>query len=184
MREALLSRLSAESVRYVLPDAPGQSWYDAKAVAPPTPETETQLSDALGRVAEAVAVARSECAGVPLVLIGFSQGACLVAEYLMRGDRADMAAMLTGCRVGAVSDALPTAQLDGMPIYCANGNTDPWIPPWAFDKAVAGFVAMGARVRSDVFPGRPHEISAGEIAEIDRMLVSLCEGRPVFGPAP
>ncbi len=178
---AVLDRLTVSGVHYILPASDGVGWYDAKAVEPLTEDTEAQLLAALTMVGDAEAAARAACPGVPLVLVGFSQGACLVIEHLMRGGRADGAAMLTGCRVGAAGDDLPEAALNGLPVYCTNGDDDPWIPTWAFQKAVGQLIGAGARVRSDVFPGRDHEVGAAEIAVLDALISDLAQGRNAFG---
>ncbi|MBV0912461.1 alpha/beta hydrolase [Anianabacter salinae] len=183
MTGAICDRLATRGVRFVLPSPGGAGWYDAKAVEPMTDRTETQLRAALSIVAEAEAAARAACPGVPLVLIGFSQGACLVIEHLMRGGQADAAAMLTGCRVGAGTDGLPRADLPGIPVYCSNGDDDPWIPTWAFLSAISDLTGAGARLRCDVFPGRAHEVSAPEIAALDGLLADVAAGQTAFGGA-
>lgn len=184
MAETVLPRLDAPGLRFVLPRAPREAWYDAKAVDALTEATAAQLAEALGIVGQVVEHARGECPGVPLVVAGFSQGACLAVEYLMQGGRADAAAMLTGCRVGAPSDDLPKAPLSGLPVYATCGDADPWIPLWAFQKAVGELAAAGARVRSDVFPGRPHEVSDAECAELSRLLRAVSDGAlPLEGAA-
>lgn len=184
MLDAVVSRLNTPGLHCVLPAAPGEGWYDAKAVEALSADTETQLIAALDLVAGAEAAARAACPGKPLILIGFSQGACLVIEHLMRRGQADAAAMLTGCRVGAATDDLPRAGLSGLPVYCTNGDADPWIPTWAFQKAVADFITAGARVRSDVLPGRAHEIAAPEIAALDALCAAIADGTRPFGDTP
>ena len=177
---AVLSRLRMADMHAILPAAPGDSWYDARAVDPLTEATEAQLGAALDLVEEADAAARRACPGRPLILIGFSQGGCLAVEHLMRGGRADAAAMLTGCRVGAADDELPRADLAGMPAYCSNGDADPWIPTWAFQRAVGDLIASGARVRSDVLPGRDHEISDDEIRAVDALCTAVADAAAPF----
>ncbi|KAA9005556.1 alpha/beta hydrolase [Histidinibacterium aquaticum] len=183
MREAVVGRLAVDGVHYLMPAAAGSSWYEAKAVDPLNEETETQLRAALAQLEDALEAARTTCPGLPLILVGFSQGACLIIEHLMRGGTADAAAALTGCRVGAASDDLPRADLRDMPVYLTNGDEDPWIPVWAYQKSVGDFVAAGARVRCDILPGRPHEISAVEIAVLDRLIADLAGGTPPLGGA-
>ncbi|GGL58044.1 phospholipase/carboxylesterase [Wenxinia marina] len=183
MLDAVVSRLSVPGLHVVLPAAPGGSWYDAKAVEPMTDRTGAQLAASLALVAEAEAAARQSVPDRPLVLVGFSQGACMVIEHLMHGGRADAAAMLTGCRVGAVQDDLPRADLAGLPVYCSNGDDDPWIPTRAFQAAVGHLIESGARVRSDVFPGRPHEVSQAEIAALDALCAAMADGTAPFGDA-
>ena len=183
MRTALVEPMDTEGVHFVLPAAPGGSWYDAKAVDPLTDATAEQLDRALGRVGEAIRAAREAGPDLPVALIGFSQGACLVHEYLHRVGPVDAAVALTGCRVGS-DDDLPRAELDGVSVYATNGDRDPWIPTPAFLRALGDLVAGRSRVRAEVFPGRNHGICEAEVACVSRLLGNLAASRPVFGVAP
>lgn len=176
----VLARLDPGPVRFVLPRAPRGAWYDARAVDPLTDRTAAQLDEALAAIAAAAETARAECPGVPLVLAGFSQGACLAVEYLMRGGAADAAAILTGCRVGASDEGLPRRDLHRLPVYAACGDADSWIPLWAFQKALGDLAASGARLRADILPGRAHDVSATEGAELSRLLAALASGAPAL----
>jgi len=176
MVDTILSRLAVPDVRFVLPRAPRPAWYDAKAVDPLTDQTRAQLDEALEVLADAVTQARAELPGLPLIVGGFSQGACLATEYLMRGGAADAAVLLTGCRVGAAGDALPVADLSGLPVYAANSDADPWIPLPDWHRAVADLAGAGARLRCDVVPGRGHEASDTECLAFADLLSSVCSG--------
>jgi phospholipase/carboxylesterase len=178
MVATILGRVDAPGVRFVLPAAPATGWYAAKAVDPMTPATAAQLERALAVVGSAIAAARAASPGVPLVLAGFSQGACLTLEWLMRAGGVAAAAVLTGCRVGAPGDDLPRRALGGVPVYLSCGDADSWIPLWAFHKAVAELAAAGATVRADILPGRAHAVSDAECAEFARMLSALTAGAP------
>lgn len=178
MIDTVLTRLAVPGIRFLLPKAPRDAWYDARAVDPLTEATSAQLTEALSVVEAAVEDMRAGAAGVPLVVAGFSQGACLATEYLMRGGRADAAAILTGSRVGAGSEDLPRRDLAGLPVYASCGDDDAWIPLWAFQKAVSEMAAAGARLRSDILPGRPHHVSAEECAELSRFLAWIAAAGP------
>jgi phospholipase/carboxylesterase len=176
MVDSLTRRLTAPDVVYVLPRAEGKSWYTAKAVDPLTEVTRGQLAASLAVLGEAVALAR----GRPLLVAGFSQGACLSLEHAFRhGPWAGGLVAFTGCRVGRAGDARPAETLAGMPVYLSGGDADPWIPVSAFAEAAAALASAQARLRADVFPGRAHEISALELAVLDEMLGDLAAGRPV-----
>lgn len=175
---SVLARLDAPGLRYILPAAPEKAWYDAKAVEAMTDETARQLDAALARVDGAVAEAKAT--GLPVVLAGFSQGACMTAEYIMRGGAVDAAAILTGCRVGAASDGLPQAALGALPVYASCGDADSWIPLWAFRALLGELSDAGARLRAEVFPGRAHEVSDTECAELSALLSSAAAGRPAL----
>ena len=177
---AVLLRLDAPGLRFVLPVAARGTWYDARAADPLTDATVLQLDTALGQLAEVMDAVRADCSGLPVVLAGFSQGACLAMEFLMRGGPVDGAAILTGCRVGAPSETLPRAPLAGRPVYMSCSDNDPWIPLWAFQKAVGEVAACGARIRADILPARAHEASDVECAELSRLLSAVAAGEPAL----
>lgn len=166
-----LTRLDTRDIAFILPRAPGKSWYAARAIDPLTPETERELAAAMTQVVDAVATARP---GLPLLLAGFSQGACLALELTLRGHLSpDALVVLTGCRVGTPACHRPDRLLQGLPAYLSGSDSDPWIPPAAFADAAGTLAACGADLRAESHPGRPHEVSDAEIAVLNAMLATL-----------
>ena len=185
MEASVAARLSVQDVAFTLPRSEGRSWYDARAVDPLTDGTERQLLAALDQLVHDIEDLRREAPDLPLLLAGFSQGACLSLEHLMRhGPWNGAVAALTGCRVGRPGDTPKSPPLGGFPVYLSGGDRDPWIPPSAFSEAAAALGQAGARLRAEVFPGRPHEVSAPEIAILDALLADMAAGRPPFGDPP
>lgn len=185
MESHVLRRLSAPEVAFLLPRAPGGSWYDAKAIDPLTEVTRAQLGEALVRLAEEISVLRSDFPGRPLLLAGFSQGACLSIEYVSLGvDPPQALAAFTGCRVGTSTCARPDFAPAGLPVYLSGSDGDPWIPLNAMMAAAINLGLRGTRLRADVFPGRPHEVSDAEVTMLAGALADLAAGRPPgFGSA-
>jgi phospholipase/carboxylesterase len=177
MAEHVVRHLSVPGVAYVLPRAPAGSWYDAKAVDPLTGATRLQLSNSIDHLRE---ITGTLPGGKPVLMAGFSQGACLSLEYAMRhGPWEGALASLTGCRVGSADDERPRSDLAGMPAYITGADADPWIPLAATAQATLELGTAKARVRADVFPGRAHEVSPDEIRALDGMLRQLAEGEEV-----
>jgi phospholipase/carboxylesterase len=171
MQEHIVARLKASNICFLLPAAPSGSWYDARAIEPLSDTTRRQMRQSLGIVGEAMV--RAKTSGKPVMLIGFSQGACLSMEYAFaNGGWTGALACLTGCRVGNVRDSRPRAGLNGMPVYLTGSDADPWVPITGFAVAAGDFGAAGARLRCDVFPGRQHEVSDAEINVLDEMLAA------------
>ncbi len=172
MEEHVLARLPPmPKVSFLLPAAEGNAWYDAKAVDPLTERTRAQLDAACAVLKEAFAMAGP---GKPVLLAGFSQGACLSIEFALRNGRWNGAlAALTGCRVGAQGDDRPRADLAGLPVYLTGSDADPWIPAQSFGIAAGELALARARLRCDILPGRSHEVSAAEIANLGAMLLQL-----------
>lgn len=182
METAVIGRLSAADVHFALPRASEQCWYKALAVAPLTEDTRKEIGGSLADLAALIRALRAQAPGRALVLAGFSQGACLSLEHAFTGtDRPDAVMAFTGCRVGVATDDRPSRLNSGLPVYLTAGSDDPWIPLPAFAAAVVELGQAGAALRLDVFPARPHEVSAPEIAMLDTVLTDLAAGRrPTF----
>ncbi|MTE01967.1 phospholipase [Paracoccus sp. YIM 132242] len=179
MQSHVLARLEAPGVAFLLPRAPGASWYAARAVDPLTPDTRAALADGLAGLHRLIGDARAAAPGLPLLLAGFSQGACLSLEYALAGRAApDALAALTGCRVGVAGDARPENLGAGLPVYLTGSDADPWIPVEAFAEAALVLGRSRAALRTDLFPARAHEVSDAEIAMLAAMLDDMAAGRP------
>jgi phospholipase/carboxylesterase len=179
MEAAVIRRLSTPDVAFALPRAAGKTWYNARAIDPLTDATRAELAASLGGLAAVVTGLRARAHSLPLVLAGFSQGACLSLEHAFTGTTApDAVVAFTGCRVGLPDDARPAALAPGLPVYLSAGSADPWIPVSAFAETAAELGRAEARLRCDVFPGRPHEVSDPEIAMLETVLSNLAAGRP------
>ena len=180
MQAHVLDRFEAPEVAFVLPRAEAGSWYDARAIDPLTDGTRSALAAALEQLAADVAGARSAFGALPLLLAGFSQGACLALEYVFAGLAAPQAlAAFTGCRVGAETDERPRRLAPDLPVYLTGSDADPWIPVKAFAEAAREIGAGKGRLRADVFPGRGHEVSDAEVAMLQSLLRDLAAGAPL-----
>lgn len=179
----ILARISAPGVAFILPRSPAKSWYDAKAVDPLTSLTRTQLAFSLECLGAIIKQARLDFPGLPLLLAGFSQGACLSLEYCFSGQAApDALVALTGCRVGIETDNRPFRMPVGLPVYITGSESDPWIPVAAFSAAVLELASARALVRADVFPGRGHEVANAEARMLQTMLMDMARGSaPAMG---
>ena len=173
MVRMIVSHLDAPGVRFVLPHSNGAGWYAARAIDPLTDVTRAELAGSVGVVAGLVAQAPG-----PVVLAGFSQGACVAAEYLFRhGPLVAGACLFTGCRVG--TGELPRVALRGLPVYASCGDADPWIPAAAFHDLLGDLTGAGCRVRGEVFPGRAHAVTRTELDALAAMLAAVRAGEPV-----
>lgn len=175
MDEHILQRLVAPGVAFVLPRAATGGWYDAKAVDPLTGKTREQLAASLEVLRAVVAELPDDR---PLVMAGFSQGACLSIEYALHfGSWPGALVAFTGCRVGAANDNREHADLTGLPCYLSGSDADSWIPIASFAQAALELGSARARLRADVFPLRAHEVSETEIAVLEHTLAHLAAQR-------
>ncbi|MFN3720145.1 MAG: alpha/beta hydrolase [Rhizobium rhizophilum] len=182
MMEQVISQLSVRGVSYCLPRATGNSWYAARATDALTDPTREELHRSLDYINGLVgAIRQAGGREKPLLIGGFSQGACLSLEYAMSfGPWNGAMVNLTGCRVGLTADHRPAEDLDGMPVYLTGSDQDPWIPVSAFAEASEALGRARARLRCELFPGRTHQASDMEVAALEAMLRDLAEGSRPF----
>lgn len=162
---ALADRLALDNVRYIFPQADANTWYP-KGFLAPLAENEPNLSAALAHYDSIVTGLLNQ--GLPpdrLVIGGFSQGACLTAEYLARHPRRYRAAILwTGGLIGPPGTAWPLApEIAGMPVYLTTSRTDPFVPAQRVEETNAWLSASGARPSTTIFAEREHLVSNEEI---------------------
>jgi phospholipase/carboxylesterase len=162
MVEHLVGPLDLLDVAFVLPAADGGTWYPGR-FNEPRAANEPRLGQALEALEAAIA-------GVPperLVLAGFSQGGCLVADLVARRPRPYAgAAVLTGALIG---DSVPEP-LDGLPIFMETSRHDGWVSLDHVEATARAFEAAGARVELRVDDDREHRIRSGAVAAVRALL--------------
>jgi phospholipase/carboxylesterase len=167
MDEHVVRRLALPHVAYVAPAAPERSWYPAGFMAP-IADNEPRLSQALERVARL-----ADELAAPLVVIGFSQGACLACEHVYRrGARALIA--FTGGLIGPSGTTWrDSGELAGMPVLISGSDADAWVPVGRMRETGEVFTRLGARVATQFYPGSDHAVSDGELAAARALLAEL-----------
>jgi phospholipase/carboxylesterase len=168
----VVERLKLDDVAYLLPVAAERSWYPRRYFDPVT-DNEPYLSWAIEACEAALAAARA--GGVPdqrIVLGGFSQGACVVAELLARAPRPIAgAAVLTGSLLGRPADRTPAA-LNGLPMFFALSRYDEWIALADAEATAQAFAEMGAAVVFEIYEDRQHQISDRAVAGLRALLTA------------
>jgi phospholipase/carboxylesterase len=173
MQENLVEPVQRPDTAYLMPEAPSRSWY-AGRFSDPVPTLEPALSSALSAIEAAVAVASQ--ASVPVVLAGFSQGACLVAELLGRRGRMGLAgaAVLTGALIGERSRPEEVRRLevrfDGLPVELVSSELDEWVGPEFVGAAARSLADAGAAVHLQLTWEPEHRIDDVAVAAVARLL--------------
>jgi phospholipase/carboxylesterase len=166
-----------DSVLYVLPRAADRSWYPGRFYDP-LEDNEPWLRWSLEAIEAAVAATARPHTHVALV--GFSQGACILAEHLARRPEPyGAAAILTGALFGTPDlERVPLGSLDGLPMFFGIAETDDWIPIEAVRDTVAAFRRAGARCELRVYDDEEHGVNDDEVAAVRGLLLSLLEVTP------
>ncbi len=174
MHSWLAEPLGLEDVRYVMPAADGGSWYPGRFFDP-LESLEPWLSSGLEAIDDAV-----DACGVPpsrIVLVGFSQGACLVAEHVARRPAPWLGvALLTGSLMGRPEEWTSVRGVEGLPVFVSASRRDSWIPVDAVEATARAFSDGGAAVSVVLTDNAEHEITPQAVDGVRALLRS--EPRP------
>ena len=172
----LVPMLGHPNLTYLAPSAANRTWYPNSFMAP-IASNEPGLSSALGVLASLVT--RIEAAGVPqsrIVLLGFSQGACLSGEFAVRhASRFGGVVMLSGGLIGPPGTRWEwDGRFEGTPVFLGCSDVDAHIPESRVRQSADVFTRMGADVTTRIYPGMGHLINDDEIAFAQRLLDGAC----------
>ena len=173
--QALAERIDLPGIRYIFPALEGNSWYPASFLSP-LEANEPDLSAAIAYYESLVGgLLATDVDPRRLLVGGFSQGACLTAEYLHRHPRRLGGAILwTGGLIGPEgTDSTVRPVLAGMPVYLTTSRTDPFIPAARVRQTAEWLRQSGALVTAKIFGERTHEVIDEEMAAARRLLLGV-----------
>jgi phospholipase/carboxylesterase len=170
MREFLIDRLDVSDVAFLAPEAADNTWYPGGFMQD-FEVNEPSLSWALERVDRLVAQVAADRSLASIFLLGFSQGACLLAEYVSRHPaRYGGVAILTGGLIGPPGTTWDGPSLEGTPMVLATSDVDEWVPLARAKESRDVFEARGAEVSWTVFEGMGHIINDDEVRLVRELL--------------
>ena len=171
----LVPALARPNATYLAPAAAGRTWYPYSFMAD-IASNEPGLSSGLG-VLGALA-ARIEAAGVArdhLVILGFSQGACLATEFAVRNAaRYGGVVALSGGAIGPPGTTWDeSGRFEGTPFFFGCSDRDAHVPEARVTESAELCARMGAQVTRRIYPGMGHTIIDDEIRWAQDLLDSL-----------
>jgi len=179
----LVPSLSRPGFTYLAPAAANNTWYPYSFMAD-TARNEPGLSSALDVLDRLVndVVAR----GIRkdhIVLLGFSQGACLTSEFAVRhADRYGGVIIFTGGLIGPPGTTWNNSgSFAGTPMFLGSSDPDPHVPKDRVDESAAVFTRMGAAVTERIYPGMGHTINDEEIAYAQGVMDQVISSTPPPG---
>ena len=170
--ETLVRQLDWDHQTVLFPRAADRTWYPDKFMEPYIINQEG--ADA------AVAMVQNQLLRLKgygykteeIVLLGFSQGACVVSQFaLLNPDRYRAVVVFTGGYLGeeGVEWAF-SGDFQQTPVYVSTSEVDEWVPPSRARETAMAFERLNARVTLDIFEHRPHEVSQEEIERVASMI--------------
>jgi len=161
----LVPRLACPDVTYLAPTAADRTWYPLSFMAPRA-QNEPALSSALralGHVAE-----MADGAGVPparVVVLGFSQGACLATEFVARAPVTYGGLVaFSGGLIGSPGTTWPELRpRRGLHAFLGCSDVDAHVPWTRVQESAAVLERLGASVDLRRYPGLGHVVDDDEI---------------------
>ena len=174
----LAAAIDGQDVAWLAPQAESGAWYPHSFLAA-IESNEPWLSaslDLLDRLVE-----RCGASGIPperVALAGFSQGACLSAEYAARNpQRYGGLILLSGGLIGPPGTPREyPSSLAGTPVLLGCSDVDPHIPVERVHETARVMRAMGAEVDERIYPGLGHTVVDDEIAAARRIVEGIAAG--------
>jgi len=170
---SLRTAIDRSRVACVAPAAAGGTWYPFSFLAP-REQNEPGLSSALSVLDLLTTDLLTR--GFPshkIVLLGFSQGACMASEFVIRHPRRYGGLLvLSGGLIGPPGTTWDdvTTPLDGMPVFLGCSDVDGHIPKERVIESERVFDRLGARVKRTLYPGMGHLVNDDEIIEVQAVL--------------
>ena len=177
------SAFQLPNVAYLAPQAAGHTWYPLSFLAPPE-ANEPYLSSALAKVESVVRSLEQAGFGRQRIAVaGFSQGACLATEFVFSHPACYGGLIaFTGGLIGPPGSLrhAPAGELAGTPALLCSGDPDPHVPWARVEESAEILAAMGAKVTTKRYPGRPHTITQEELGLARNLLLKISEKRSLM----
>lgn len=164
-----------EGVALLAPQAARNTWYPNSFLAPVERNEPGRTSglraidDALKRAVEA-GIDRER-----VLLLGFSQGACLASEYIARNPRSYGGLVaLSGGLIGETVD--PTSyegDIEETPVFIGCSDADPHIPLERVQATSEAFELLNGDVDERIYEGMGHGVNGDEMDAVAELVVDL-----------
>lgn len=164
-----------DSIHYRAIQARGHTWYPRSFMAPKD-MNEPGISSGLQAIFDEIKVLNEE--GIPtdkIVLLGFSQGACLTTEFTARHPQKYGA--IVGYSGGLIGEQIYPDKYSGSlkqtPVFLGCSDRDPHIPKERVDETEEVFKQLGAEVTTRIYEGMGHTVNKDEIDFVCDLLVDI-----------
>jgi phospholipase/carboxylesterase len=168
------TELAQPGFAYLAPQAAGNAWYPNPFTAP-LETNEPYLSSAIEVVETLLERVEATIPASRVILLGFSQGACLTLEFAVRHARRYGGVVgLSGGLIGP--DGSPRdyqGELEGTPAFLGCSDVDPHIRADRVLEAGEVFKRMGARVTVRLYPGMGHTVNQDEIDSVREIVEAI-----------
>lgn len=164
-----------DSIHYRAIQAKGHTWYPRSFMAPKE-MNQPGISSGLQAIYDQIKNLND--AGVPtnkILLLGFSQGACLTTEFAARHPQ--RFGGIVGFSGGLIGDSIDPqdykGSLEKTPVFLGCSDRDPHIPQERVDLTEKVFEKLGANITKKIYVGMGHTVNQDEIEHVRHMIQQL-----------
>ncbi len=167
----LAPELGTSDVAYLAPQAAGHTWYPYSFLSP-IPQNEPGISSALGVIARLVD--STTLGSERVVILGFSQGACLALEFAARNPRRYAAVVaLSGGLIGPPGTPRDyPGSMENTAVFIGCSDIDPHIPLERVRESAEVLRRMGAAVDERIYRGMGHTINEDELNAVRALMAA------------
>jgi phospholipase/carboxylesterase len=165
----ITQRFGFEDVAFLAPQAGGRTWYPNPFTAP-TASNQPGLDSGLARVGALVDRTADAVGREHVVVLGFSQGACLGSEYVARNPaRYGGLVVFSGGLIGPdvalddYDDEMGDRPLVGTPVFLGCDRNDPHIALERVHESAEVLDALGGDVDERIYDGIGHGVVEDEL---------------------
>ena len=159
------------------PQAAGFTWYPNSFLAPLT-SNQPYLDRALAQLQSLVEeLAERGVSSERVVLLGFSQGACLVSEFAARNPRryGGVVGLIGGLIGPPATPRDYTGALEGTPVFLGCSDPDPHVPFARVLETEQVLSRMGAAVEVRRYPGAGHTVVPDQLDAVRALVKGVVQ---------
>lgn len=171
----LADEFAQPDFHYRAPQAHNQTWYPHSFLAPKE-QNQPGISSGIQVLHDMLKGIMA--AGIPserIMLLGFSQGACLTTEFAARHpQRLGGVVAFSGGLIGPdIDESNYTGSMEQTPVFLGCSDVDPHIPKERVDKTEKIFGKLNANVTKRIYEGMGHTINEDEIKAVRGMMANV-----------
>ena len=171
----LADQLAQPDFHYIAPQAQHHTWYPHSFLEP-REKNQPAISSGLQLLYDLLESITED--GIPkenIILLGFSQGACLATEFTARHpQKLGGVVALSGGLIGpAINQEYYSGSLDRTPVFIGCSDNDPHVPSERIDDTAAVFERLNTDVNKQIYKDMGHTISEEEIQVIRGIMADI-----------
>lgn len=171
----LADQFAQPDFHYIAPQAQHHTWYPHSFLEP-RKKNEPGISSGLQMLHDLLKSIVE--AGIPkenIILLGFSQGACLATEFAARHpQKLGGVVALSGGLIGPmINNDHYSGSMKHTPVFIGCSDNDPHVPIKRIDETETVFEKLNANVNKQIYKGMGHTIIEEEIKEVRGMMAEI-----------